>query len=447
MRASTDGSNVAEVAFVMRTIGAYGFPAPTTTNMHNRQDEGIDPRLLDLRGSDVSVISPTASSCSVDHGLSMPRGAADGVFTSTTENDITLRNEPALKAIQRGNHEPWNHLYTLPTHAPQSPNCAHESTTFESDDDRYSRLQRARPSVDLPGGRWTEADFPPPEKLHGQRSQPTSGLSLLFAAGREPPVVDGTQESSGLNMPSVQQQWPDVDSSKTQEDCRWPGNAFDHHSADPAPSIIATDESYLEDGFWQEDHPFAFAVYDTATDIDDSSQAASQHRRPSFAEIDYQSTGYGNRQDLVGSPLVDEPHDGSHSQAFDNGLSNSDDLWTQPIAVPMRPTYNKYKPGIAASYPPAVPQHPRYRRSRSKRPLAPRYGDVVSECPTPQSKPLWTGNSLCIVHEDGKGGALVPPSTSKKGRRVGRYVDVLKLLLLGDKSGDCFHRSTFEADA
>ncbi|KAL8989609.1 MAG: hypothetical protein Q9177_001540 [Variospora cf. flavescens] len=337
-----------------------------------------------------------------------------------TENDITLRNKPALKAIQRRNHEPWNHLYTLPTHAPQSSNYAQESTTFESDDDRYSRLQRARPSVDLPEGRWTEADFPPPEKLHGQRSQPTSGLSLLFAAGREPPVVDGTQESSGLNMPSVQQQWPDVDSSKTQEDFRWPGNAFDHHSADPAPSIIATDESYLEDCFWQEDHPFAFAVYDTATDIDDSSQAASQHRRPSFAEIDYQSTGHGNSQDLVGSPLVDKPHDGSHSQAFDNGLSSSDDLWTQPIAVPIRPTYNKYKPGIAASYPPATPQHPRHRRSRSKRPLAPRYGDVVSECPTPQSKPLWTANSLCIVHEDGKGGALVPPSTPKKGRRVGR---------------------------
>ncbi|KAL9018124.1 MAG: hypothetical protein Q9185_004590 [Variospora sp. 1 TL-2023] len=365
--------------------------------MHNRQDEGIDPRLLDLRGSDVSAISPTASSW---HG----------------KIPVCFDHDSSHQAGAVGT---WD----------------------------LFRLQRARPSVDLPEGRWTEADFPPPEKVHGQRSQPTSGLSLLFAAGREPPVADGTQESSGLNMPSVQQQWPDVDSSQTQEDFRWPGNAFDHHSADPAPSIIATDESYLEDVFWQDDHPFAFAVYDTATDIDDSSQAASQHRRPSFAEIDYQSTGHGNRQDLVGNPLVDKPHDGSHSQAFDNRLSSSDDLWTQPIAVPMRPTYNKYKPGIAASYPPAAPQHPRYRRSRSKRPLAPRYGDVVSECPTPQSKPLWTGNSLCIVHEDGKGKALVPPSTPKKGRRVGRYVGVLKLWLLGDESGDCFHRSTFEADA
>lgn len=334
--------------------------------MHNRHDESIDPRLLDLRSSDLSFVSLSAPSWPEEDPASFANDAFQEQFRQT-------------------------------------------------------------------------------EKRHVQRSQPVSGLSLLFAAGREPPAVHISQESSGLDVASVEQQWLDLDSSQPQEHSSWPGNDFDHALTDPSPSIIATDESCREDGFWDEDdQSFAFGVYDTATDVDDSSQAASQPRRQSFAEIDYGWSGHDSVQDVAGSPSVDELDGSTYLHAFENRFLSPDNLWTQPIAVPIRPTYAKHKPGIAASYPPGTPQRPRRGRSRAKRPLAPRRGDVISECSTPQNKPSWAGNPLSFVHEDGKGGALVPPSYPKKGRRIGRYVDILKPLLLSDESNDCFPYSSLD---
>ncbi|KAL8963277.1 MAG: hypothetical protein Q9193_000436 [Seirophora villosa] len=330
--------------------------------MHNCHDDSIDPRLLDLRSSDLSVILLSAPS--------------------------------------------W----------PEEDPASFDHDAFQE-------------------------EFPQAGKRHVQRSQPVSGLSLLFAAEREPPAVPISQECSGLDAASVEQQWLDLDCSQPQEPSSWPGNDFDHALADPSPSIITTDESCLDDGLWDEDHSFAFGVYDTPTGVDDSSQVASQPRRQSFADIEYGWSGHDSVQDVAGSPSVDEPDGSTYLHAFENRFLSPDNLWTQPIAVPIRPTYSKYKPGIAASYPPGTPLRPRRGRSRAKRPLAPRRGDIISECSTPQSKPSWAGNPLSFVHEDGKGGALAPPSYPKKGRRIGRYVDVLKPLLLSDESNDCFPHS------
>lgn len=341
------------------------------------------------------------------------------------DDDLTFENGFSPQPPQRRSNGPWNHLHS---------GCLDESATAQVDNGQRSPLQQPNLYDGLPERHLTDDVVQPHERHYGPRSQSGSGLSLLFGAQQQSPTVNDDPDSEGLNAPAEGIEWSNSSSRHPPDnpDCSSnffgpgpPYNSF--NSPFPSqcpPSIVTTDQSYPEERFWDQTDPFSRHVYDTSTDLDSSSQAASQPRRQSFADIDFMYSGCGILQD-IGSPSVNEPHEGSHAQPFDSRFLSPSDLRAQPIAIPSRPfesTYDSFKPGIAASYPPAALRRPRHGRSTANRAIAPRSRGVETECPTPQTMNWQADNHLSVVREDGKGGTLVSPSTPKKGRRIGGYV-------------------------
>lgn len=367
-------------------------------------------------------------SSSIGLGPSISNDPIGDDYISTIEGDSPFDAGFAPKVPQRRSRGPWNHLQTIETPAHQSHDCTSRTIRSQPDSGRHSPLQQANPYDGFSEEQWTDEVAWQPMKRHDPTSEKCSSLSFLFAAEREPPAVNLNHEGSRLHVPVVQQQWLDADTSQLPDAPCLPGDDFNHalvcnriNSPLPfenPPSIITTDESYPEENFWEEGEPFSHRAYDTTTDLDGSSQAPSQPRRQSCADIDFRYGEYSGPQD-VGTPLVDESDDGSRGNTFDNRFLSPR---TQPIAVPSRPIKPTYRPGIAASYPPAAFHRPHYGRSTANRPIASRFSGFVTERPTPQDSKSTPRNVLSIVREDGKGGILVPPLTPRKGRRVGGYV-------------------------
>ncbi|KAL8763660.1 MAG: hypothetical protein Q9184_000555 [Pyrenodesmia sp. 2 TL-2023] len=338
------------------------------------------------------------------------------------DDDLTFENGFSPQPPQRRSNGPWNHLHS---------GCLDGSATTQVDNGQRSPLQQPNLCDGSPESRLTDEVL----QLHGRhyrpKSQSGSGLSLLFAAQQQSPTVNADPDLEGLDAPADGQVWSNSNSRYSLDNPGFSTNFFDralpYNSVNPPfpsqcpPSIVTTDQSYPEERLWDESDPFSYHVYDTSTDLDGSSQAASHRRRQSFADIDSMYPGCGNLQD-IGSPSVNEPDKGPHAQPFDSRFLSPSDLRTLPIAVPSRPldsTYDSFKPGIAASYPPAALRRPRLGRSTANRAIAPRSRGIVTECPTPQTINWQADNRLSVVREDGKGGALVSPSTPKKGRRIG----------------------------
>lgn len=360
-----------------------------------------------------------SSSIGLEPSISDDPLGDDSVFAI---DDVSFDGGNAPKALQRRSDGPWNHLRTADTHALLSPDPS-QSAEFGPLVGRNSSLEWADPYIDLPEGQWTDDVVRQAGKHHGSGTQPSSSLSFRFATRNQTPAVQA---------PSTDQQWLSTGPGQLSDGACCSGDVVEYAFAcnrinptlpsEPPPSIITTDESYAEESFWDGGRHILGSVYDTATDIDGSSQAASQLHHQSLADVDFRHPGYGSPQNNTWSPLVDRSDDGSRLQEFDSRFLSPCDLGTQPIAVPFRPTYDSYKPGIAASYPPASIDRPRCRKSTAKRAIAPRRRRAVTECPTPQGQTSMAGHSLSIVREDGKGGTSFPPLTPKKGRRIGWYV-------------------------
>lgn len=370
----------------------------------------------------LSKVQMASSSCFRSIGLGHSLLNVDD-FLTTTEDDLTFENDSFPKSPQGRDSGPWNHLQS---------GCLGGSATLEDDNGQRSPLQQCNLYDGIGGRHLTDKAVESHRRHHGPMSQTGSGISLLFGAEQRSPSVNANPDSEGLNAPATGE-WSNLNPKNTPDNPAYSTNFFDRalpynsvsspYTSQHPPSIITTDRSCPEGHFWEESDPFSCRVYDTSTDIDSSSQAASQPRRQSFADIDFMYPGCGNMQDM-GSSSVNELDEKSHTHAFDSRFLSPSDLRTQPIAVPSRPfesTYDSFKPGIAASYPPAALRRPFHGRS-TNRAIAPRSRGVVSECPTPQNVNWKANNEFSVVREDGKGGAVVSPLTPKKGRRIGWYV-------------------------
>lgn len=345
------------------------------------------------------------SSCSRSIGLE-PSVLYQDDSLIPADDDLTFENGFSPQPPQRRSNGPWNHLHS---------GCLDGSATTQVDNGQLSYLQQPNPYDGFPERHLTDEVVQPHGRDYGPKSQSSSGLSLLFGAQQQSPTVNADPDPEGLHAPAEGKEWPNSNWRHPPGNPPCSSKFFDRalpynsvNSAFPSqcpPSIVTTDQSYPEERFWDESDPFSYHVYDTSTDLDGSSQAASQPRRQSFAGIDSMYPGCGNLQN-IGSPSVNEPDEGSHAQAFDSRFLSPSNLRTQPIAVPSRPfesTYDSFKPGIAASYPPSALRRPRHGRSTANRAIAPRSRGIVTECPTPQTMNWQTENHLSVVREDGKG--------------------------------------------
>ena len=363
-----------------------------------------------------------SSSTSIGLGTSVPRYHY-GV--SPTQDDTSLEYGIAPRALQRKRNEPWTHLQSNDA---QSPESTSRETSTGFDDRQHDRSQQADSSQGLPESQWSGQVVWQPGLQYEPGIGTKSGLSTLFAKQPEPPTVILDQQSCQLNSPSVEHQWPDSEFEQLADDL-WHlsddngfGIPFNHIShpfpSDPPPSIFSTEESFFGEGSLEDVNTLSYDVNETPRDIHGGPATVLQSRRRSFAENECRySITRDTRSTFRGDHAVFES-----PYTYDNRFLSPIDPKTRPEAVPVKPSNNWYKPGLAKSYPPAANDDPNHQMITTKRPLAPRFSGAVTECTTPVSQVPLNVNALAFVREDGKGGPLVSPALPKKGQRNGKYV-------------------------
>ncbi|KAL8939865.1 MAG: hypothetical protein Q9216_003116 [Gyalolechia sp. 2 TL-2023] len=301
-------------------------------------------------------------------------------LASTDEGAISFDSPFAPKSVQPKSDDPWT-SHELPQSGNQHATCA-------LDHHRGGRLQRAIRYNDLPRGRSAGKATWDARKSFGSRMQPRSGLTSLFERQPQPPTVVVAGEDNLLGLPSVEQECPlSTDPSSFGNYCHF-GNALDpmdiSFASDPPPSVLSTDdEDFLEEASASSQY-----MKESSVDVPDDLDAFQTPFQPSEVDFNWRLPTH---------------------RGYDRRYLSPVDLRARPEAVPTAPS-NNYKPGVAHSYPPA--------RTTTDRHIAPRSNITTSEYSTPPKRVSSEANVLAIVREDGKGGALLPPSTPKKGRRI-----------------------------
>ncbi|KAL8839892.1 MAG: hypothetical protein Q9170_001572 [Blastenia crenularia] len=409
--------------------------------MEELHDHGIDPRVLDIRNAsifdhytsspsheldleedpnsfiafDQDTANETISADQSNRSLLsfVGSGPTDEPTSngpaSIREGDISFESTFAPKTLQRRSEDPWTQLQTNEDPDHEMPDIPYDDVTLGSSHNRKGRITQANQYQASPQSHPIDELVWQPGSPYDPKMQARSGLSSLFTTKPKPPAVIVDGEDSLMSPSWIEQQCPvsnlvqfigDPCESGTYNHYDDAFNAPNPPSpSDPPPSILSTDESFLDEGLLEGGNPLS--CFD---DIYGNGRDVLQHRRQSSAGIGCTSSN-GNE-----CPV-------RQGMRYDNRFLSPVDPRSRPEAVPRRWPYDCFKPGIAASYPPAATDC-QHRGRSTERHIAPRSSGAATECTTPRSMALPEVGTLAIVREDGKGGTLLSPSTPKRGRRV-----------------------------
>ncbi|KAL8936331.1 MAG: hypothetical protein Q9211_004241 [Gyalolechia sp. 1 TL-2023] len=348
--------------------------------MEGYRDHGIDPRLLDIRNRD--LVDAVASYTSGFIGSGPLDDPINNRLASTDEGIISFDSTFAPTTLQRRRDDPWT--------AHGLPQFGDRHATFASDHHQGGRLQQAIRYDDLPRAQSVGEVVWEAENIFGSNPQGRSGLTSLFETQPKPPTLIVAGEDNLLGSPSVEQQCPLLGDPSNIGNYCYSNNEYDPTNSsfpsDPPPSVFSTDDEC----FLEEASASSYNVKGSSDDVHGDPRDALQTRhQPSVADVNWDFPEHGRYDKRYLIPV---------------------DPWTRPVAVPKNLSNNYYTPGVAHSYPPA--------RVTAGRCIAPSSNIASTESPTPPKRAVSEVNVLAIVREDGKGGALLPPSTPKKGRRT-----------------------------
>ncbi|KAL9030360.1 MAG: hypothetical protein Q9196_001510 [Gyalolechia fulgens] len=348
--------------------------------MEGYRDHGIDPRLLDIRNRD--LVDAVASYTSGFIGSGPLDDPINNRLASTDEGIISFDSIFAPTTLQRRRDDPWT--------AHGLPQFGDRHATFASDHHQGGRLQQAIRYDDLPRAQSVGEVVWEAENIFGSNPQGRSGLTSLFETQPKPPTLIVAGEDNLLGSPSVEQQCPLLGDPSNIGNYCYSNNEYDPTNSsfpsDPPPSVFSTDDEC----FLEEASASSYNVKGSSDDVHGDPRDALQTRhQPSVADVNWDFPEHGRYDKRYLIPV---------------------DPWTRPVAVPKNLSNNYYTPGVAHSYPPA--------RVTAGRCIALSSNIASTESPTPPKRAVSEVNVLAIVREDGKGGALLPPSTPKKGRRT-----------------------------
>lgn len=310
-------------------------------------------------------------------------------LASTDEGGISFDSAVAPKSLHRRSDGPWT--------PHELPRCDDQGPTSASARDRGSRLGQALRYDNLPRGQFVGGVLQAGYSF-GSKPPTRSGLTSLFEDQPEPPTVIVDVEETLSNPPSIEQQCPLFGES----------SYFDHYYH--SPNALGP----MNSSFTLDAPPSAFS-----TDDEDVLEEASVS---SYSAKDLSSHLHNDARDVL--QIRHEPSSEYADWSFpendnyDKRFLSPIDLRTRPEAIPANPLHDQSRPSIAYSYPLATSDHTHLGRMTTDAPIAPRSNTTVTEGTMPPKRSSSEVNILAIVREDGRGGALLPPSAPKKGRRI-----------------------------